>query len=117
MLRKGQYGKVYKGINKEAKEIKEDYNKYYEKKGLLGKGQCGKVYRGMNKKTKEMRALKVMDVGGEEENFMENVKNELENMRICSNGNENSVKIYECYHYGDEFVIVMELCDNRLRKY
>ena len=94
---------------KEIKEIKEDYNNYYEKKDVLGKGRYGKVYKGMNKKTKEMRALKVMDIYGEEEKLMKAIKNELENMRICSNGNENSVQIYECYHYKDEFVIVMEL--------
>ena len=50
----------------------------------------------MNKKTKEMRALKVMDIY-EEEKFMKHIKNELMNMKICSN--ENSVRIYECYHY------------------
>ena len=52
----------------------------------------------MNKKTKEMRALKVIDIyEEEEEKFIKHIKNELMNMKICSN--ENSVKIYECYHY------------------
>ena len=100
----------------EEKEINDDYKKYYEKKGLLGKGQYGKVYKGMNKKTKEMRALKVMNIDYEEDKFMGHIKNELKNMKICANNNDNSVKIYECFHHESKFVLVMELCDNSLQK-
>ena len=100
----------------EEKEINDDYKNYYEKKGLLGKGQYGKVYKGMNKKTKEMRALKVMNIDYEEDKFMGHIKNELKNMKICANNNDNSVKIYECFHHESKFVLVMELCDNSLQK-
>ena len=101
---------------KEIVHIKDDYKKFYEKKGLLGKGQYGKVYKGMNKETKEMRALKVMEIYDEEDKFMNLINNELNNMKICSNENENSVRIYECFHFEHKFTLVMELCDNSLQK-
>ncbi len=39
-------------------------------------------------------------------------------MKICSNDNNNiySVKFYEYLWFKDEFIIVMELCDNNLSK-
>ena len=46
-----------------------------------------------------MRALKVMNIDYEEDKFMGHIKNELKNMKICANNNDNSVKIYECFHY------------------
>ena len=100
----------------EEKEINDDFKNYYEKQGLLGRGQYGKVYKGMNKKTKEIRALKVMNIDYDEDKFLSHIKNELKNMKICSNNNDNSVKIYECFHHERKFVLVMELCDNSLQK-
>ena len=46
----------------------------------------------MNKKTKEMRPLKVMNIDYDEYKFISQIKNELKNMKICSNKNDNSVK-------------------------
>ena len=106
----------------EEKEIKGDYKKYYKIESLLGVGQFGKVYKAINKKTKEKRAIKLMDINEDEEIFMKNITNEIKNMKICSYENDNSVKIYEYFHYKDKdelinkFVIVMELCDNSLQK-
>ena len=63
-----------------------------------------------------------MDINEDEEIFMKNITNEIKNMIICSYENDNSVKIYEYFHYKDKdelinkFVIVMELCDNSLQK-
>ena len=106
----------------EEKEINDNYKKYYKIESLLGVGQFGKVYKAINKKTKEKRAIKVMDINEDEEIFMKNITNEIKNMIICSYENDNSVKIYEYFHYKDKdelinkFVIVMELCDNSLQK-
>ena len=105
----------------EDKEINDDnYEKFYEIESVIGRGQYGKVYKGINKKTKEIRAIKVMEIDEDEDIFMNHINNELKNMKICSNNNNNSVKIYECFHYKNklrnEFVIIMELCDNSLQK-
>ncbi len=40
--------------------------------------------------------------------------NELENMKKCSKDNEFSVKYYEYFIQKDEFIIIMELCDDNL---
>ena len=101
------------------KEINDNYEKYYEIESLIGKGQYGKVYKGINKKTKEIKAIKVIEIN-EDKIFMKNINNEIKNMKICSYNNNNSVKIYECFHYKskfrNEFVIIMELCENNLQK-
>ena len=39
---------------------------------------------------------------------------EFENMKICSENNNNSVKCYEYFNNKDNFVIIMELCDENL---
>ena len=105
----------------EEKEINDNYENYYEIESVIGRGQYGKVLKGKNKKTDEIRAIKVMEIIGKDEDiFMRNIKNEIKNMKICSKNNNNSVKIYECYRYKNklrnEFVIIMELCDDSLQK-
>ena len=105
----------------EEKEINDNYENYYEIESVIGRGQYGKVYKGKNKKTDEIRAIKVMEIDNKDEDiFMKHINNEIKNMKICSNNNNNSVKLYECFRYKDEsvneFVIIMELCDNSLQK-
>ena len=39
---------------------------------------------------------------------------ELEIMKIWSENNKNSVKYYEYFHMKENFVIIMELCDENL---
>ena len=97
--------------NNEMKDY--DYTQYYEINEEIGKGQFGKVFKGINKKSKEMRAIKIIDIKKTE---IKNINNELNNMKICSKDNDNSVKYYEHFHYKDQFVIVMELCDKSLQK-
>ena len=99
------------------KEIKdEDYEKLYEINDKIGRGQFGKVFKGINKKSKKMRAIKIIEIyNNKDNNFIKNINNELNNMKICSKDNDNSVKYYEHFHYKDKFVIVMELCDNSLQ--
>ena len=101
-----------------CKEIKDDdYTKSYEIIDEIGRGQFGKVFKGINKKSKKMRAIKIIEIYNNKDNkFIKNINNELNNMKICSKENDNSVKYYEHFHYKDKFVIVMELCDNSLQK-
>ena len=106
----------------EEKEINDDFKKYYEILKLLGYGQYAKIYKGINKKTKEIKAIKVIQINNDEEEiFYKNIHNEITNMKICSENNNNSVKIYEYYHYKDKIIngyaIIMELCDNNYKKY
>jgi len=102
-------------------EIKDgDYTQYYEIKDEIGRGQYGKVFKGINKKSKEIRAIKIIEIYNNKDikdnNFVKYINNELNNMKICSEENDNSVKFYENFHYKDKFVIIMELCDNSLQK-
>ena len=99
----------------EVKEINDHYKKYYEKKEEIGCGAYGKVYKVINNKTKEIRAIKIMEIREDEREFMNHMNNELKNMKICSNQNINSVKLYECFHFKKKFAIVMEFCDDNLQ--
>ena len=47
----------------------------------------------------------------------ENLLNEIKNLKLCSKSNNNIVKFYEYYDTEEEFVIVMELCDNNLKHF
>ena len=95
----------------------DDYTKYYEINDEIGRGQFCKVFKGVNKKSKEMRAIKIIEIyNNKENNFIKYIINELNNMKLCSKENDNSVKYYEHFHYKDKFAIVMELCDNSLQK-
>jgi len=97
------------------KEINEHYKNYYEKKDEIGSGGYGTVYKVINRETKEIRAIKIMKINEDETIFMNHMNNELKNMKICSNENINSVKLYECFHFKNKFAIVMELCDDNLQ--
>ena len=107
--------------------IKTNYEEYYEKIEPIDSGAYGYVYKGREKSTKELRAIKVISLGKIEDNLLSQYgANEIEeqlnlcingfieeynNMKICSNNNNNSVKCYEYFNNKDNFVIIMELCD------
>jgi len=107
-----------------------NYEEYYEIIKLIDSGAYGYVYKGREKETKELRAIKVISLGKiesfllsqYEENEIEEQLNlcingfieEYNNMKICSNNNNNSVKCYEYFNNKDNFVIIMELCDQNL---
>ena len=116
--------------------LNEDYNKKYKKLKKIGAGNFTDVYEAklincFNKNDK--RAIKIIKLEDirlnlENENECENVdkeinkrinklKNEINNMIICGNNNENSVRYYESYQNEEEFVIVMELCHTNLSKF
>ena len=98
----------------EIKEINDDYSKFYTITEELGRGQFGKVFKCINKQTKEYRALKVIENDNNDNNITY-IKSELNNMKICSDENNNALKYYECFHYNGKFIIVMELCDESLQ--
>ena len=113
----------------------ENYRNYYEIGERIGKGAFGEVKKVKLRNTQDdYRALKIIDLKDIRDKINENIliedpkasfeknmkdiKNELQNMRICSNNNqnENSVKYFEYFESEDEFAIVMELCDDNLLK-
>ena len=98
---------------------KEDYKQYYEKGDKIGKGTFGTVFKGKNKITNEIVALKIIDI--DESNTEQEIEiainlvvTELKNMEICTN--DNSVRFYEYFKNGNQFIIVLELCDDNLEK-
>ena len=111
----------------------EDYKKKYKLIKKIGIGNYTDVYKAEIIKSKELRALKIIKIGDiklelnglymEEEveikinDYLKNLKYEIENMKICGENNENSVKFYESFQTNDEFVIVMELANEDLIKF
>jgi len=115
--------------------IKDDYKKYYYIDKVIGSGGYGNVYLGKDKETQELRAIKVMNINeiknglkseymtDEIEDFLKNYIDgfiqEFNIMKICSKNNTNiySVKCYEYFNTENEFVLIMELCDDNLLNY
>ena len=107
-----------------------DYNQNYELLNEIGKGCFGKVYKAKVKGKDEFRAIKIIDKNKikaqlrkeyEKQNIEEeyafyykDFRNEIYYMKICQNNNNNSVRFYEYYDNEDEFIIVIELCDENL---
>ena len=118
-----------------SERIKDDYKKYYNIDKVIGKGAYGNVYLGKDKETNEIRAIKVMDLneiknGLKSEYMTDEIEDYLKDyidgfiqefniMKICSknNTNINSVKCYEYFNTINEFVLIMELCDDNLLNY
>ena len=111
---------------------------YYKNKYIfikkIGVGNYTDVYQVQNKLNKELRALKIIklidykldlegDIFSKEElnkelnDFIKSLRNEIENMKICGENNDNSIKYYESFETKEEFVIVMELADEDLSKF
>ena len=113
-----------------SERSKQNYKAYYEIIEVIGIGGYGCVYKGKERKTKELRAIKVIDKKTIKEDLLiqyeikeikeqlnlclEGFIQEFENMKICSENNNNSVKCYEYFNNEDNFSIVMELCDINL---
>jgi len=109
---------------------KKNYKEYYEIIEIIDIDAYGYVYKGRDKITKELRAIKAIPLEKIQENLlcqyeMEEIEEhlnlcingfieEFNNMKICSNNNSNSVKCYEYFNNKDNFVIIMELCDQNL---
>ena len=94
----------------ELKGRNDDYTKFYEIIDEIGKGEHGKIFRAKHKESNELRAIKIIEIYKEN---MKYIDSEIKNMKICSDGNENSVKYYEHFYNNDKIIIVMELCDKK----
>ena len=115
---------------KEINSEKIDFRQKYIDLKEIGKGAYCIVYKGKLKNSNEYRALKIfnkidikynipINANVEEyfNKFMKDILNEIEIMKMCNlnDNNINSVKFYEYFDTENEFVIVMELCDNNLK--
>ena len=91
-----------------------DFRKYYNITEKIGEGK-GIIYKAIKKDTNEERAINV--INKKIFNLKEYFKSEINNM-IISEGknkdNENTVKFYEYFDTEEEFVLVMELCDENM---
>ena len=118
-----------------------DFNEYDDededdKKDYLGEGGYAIVYKAVKKDTKEKRALKIIKTRKIKQiikesnkreptdedlnNFYKDLHAEINFMKLMKgkNGeNNNTVKFYEYFHNKNEFVIVMELCDENLNDF
>ena len=111
---------------------KGDYKNKYEIIKRIGRGPYTEVFKVREKLTNELKAIKIIKLDYireelEKANLIENVdkklqeyingiQNEINNMKICGNNNENSVKFYESFESQNEYIIVLELCDESLTK-
>ena len=112
--------------------INEKFTNYYEIIEKLGGGTYGTVFKTKLKNKEEYRAIKIIDLADTKnqieknsicyeetpkkmyEKFVKSIINEIENMKICSEKNDNSAKLYEYFKSEKEVAIVMELCDCNL---
>ena len=109
------------------------YEDKYVVKEKLGEGGNGVVYKAIQRSNNKEVAIKKFDKKKIKDSFMsENFRQitkeemkpyidsflkETENMKIAEGideDNENSIKFIEYYDLEDDFVIVMELCDENL---
>ena len=113
-----------------SERSKHNYKDYYETINEIRIYRYGYIYKGRDKETKELSSIKVIDKENIRKNLsyqyeIKEIKNQLkiyiegfiqefENMKICSKNNENSVKCYEYFNNKDNFIIIMELCDENL---
>ena len=117
--------------------VDRDFRNYYEFdiKNKIGEGGFGGVYSAKLKRNNKKRAIKLISIQKIKDQalskklkklneddmkpYIEGFYNEIENMQIMEGqkDNENTVKFYEFFHTQNEFVIVMELCDDNLLHY
>ena len=111
-------------------ENEKNYKDLYDIEKKIGTGSFGKVFKAKIKDKEEYVAIKIIDKEKIKENlreqyFTEDIMNEYNNiekclnrevdyMKKCSINNINSIKVYNIYNNEEEFVIVMELCDENL---
>ena len=84
----------------------------YELIDSIGISRLGMLYKSKIKDKEEYRALKILKK--EEIKDYNKINNYINNIKICGQNNNNSVKLYEAYGSGNKIVVVMELCDENL---
>ena len=108
----------------------ENYKEYYEINEIIYKGTYSTIYKGKDKKLNELRAIKIKDlniiknellkkynkseINEKIKDYINDLIFEYEKMKECSYNNINSVKYYEYFYNENEFIIIMELCDDNL---
>ena len=104
--------------------------KYLDAKHFIGRGSFGEVYKIDDKAIKIFKLEDIKErikdkyytneitdeVKKEFDNYIEGIIKEVENMKICSNGNEYSVKCYNYFKNEKILGIVMEYCNNNLKQ-
>ena len=120
-------------IKKSNKKVN-DFRYYYDIITKIGDGGFADVYMAKIKNNNEKRAIKIFNKSKiRNELLQRNLKKpneeqlqpiidgfirETENMKILEGkNNQNTVKFYEYYNSENEFIIVMELCDDNLTNY
>ena len=108
---------------------KEDYKDLYDiLQKPIGVGSFGTVFKAKKKDKEEYVAIKKINkekIKGDlrqrllSDNIQykkteETLIKESECMKICSINNKNSIELYDIYNTEEEFVIIMELCDDNL---
>ena len=93
----GGFGCVYKGRNKETKELR-----------AIKVIDLDKIEENLSSQYEREEIEEQLKL------CIEGFKEEFEIMKICSNNNNNSVKCYEYFNNENNFVIIMELCDKNL---
>ena len=81
-------------------------NDLYEIKEKISSGRCGVVKKGINKKTNEEVAIKIMSKNNMSTFDLEQVKNEIEILKIANH--PNIIKLYNVYESVDYIYIIME---------
>ena len=110
-----------------------DFRNYYESHNKLGETSFANIYKGKTKGINEFRAIKIFDkikirneirrikyrepTEEEIKPYMDSINNEVNHMKLIegvNKENKNTVKFYEYFNTKNEFVIIMELCDDNL---
>ena len=112
-----------------------NFRNYYKVEKKIGGGGFGEVFWATLKRNNKNRAIKIIDIKkikdealnkklrtineNDMKPYIEGFYNEINNMQLLEGhkDNENTVKFYEFFHTKDEFVVVMELCDDNLLHY
>ena len=111
-------------------ENDKNYKDIYDNEKLIGSGSFGNVFKAKIKDKEKYVAIKKINKEKIKENLREQyitedimdeynkiercLKREVDYMQKCSINNNNSIKLYNIYNNEEEFVIVMELCDENL---
>ena len=100
----------------------------YRAENIIGKGSYGEVYRIDNKAIKIFKLKNILEqlkqkyftnelteeIKDEFQKYIKGIINEVDNMKICSDNNEYSVKCYDYFKNENILGIIMELCDDSL---